>query len=132
MNRMISLIFAVLSVLATAVFAAAPAPDLTTPDTEVAVLNTNYGKIVIEFYSKAAPKHVANFKKLARSGFYNGTHFHRVISGFMIQGGDPNSKDSDRSNDGKRNDCQAHVTQHQSCNRETVPLNTSRTFLNLR
>ena len=56
--------------------------------------------MVIEFYDKDAPKTVANFKKLAKEGFYNGTTFHRVIPGFMIQGGDPNSKDNDRSNDG--------------------------------
>jgi peptidyl-prolyl cis-trans isomerase B (cyclophilin B) len=74
--------------------------NLTTPDKEVATLETSMGKIVIEFYPGAAPNHVANFKKLAKSGFYNGTKFHRVIPGFMIQGGDPNSKDNDRSNDG--------------------------------
>jgi cyclophilin family peptidyl-prolyl cis-trans isomerase len=66
-------------------------------------LQTNYGPIVIEFFPVAAPNHVANFKKLAHNGFYNGTQFHRVISGFMIQGGDPNSKDSDPSNDGTGN-----------------------------
>ncbi len=74
--------------------------DLTAPDSEVAVLVTNFGKIVIEFYPNAAPNHVRNFKKLTRSGFYDGSKFHRVISGFMIQGGDPNSKDNDKSNDG--------------------------------
>lgn len=76
------------------------AKDLTSPDAEVAVLDTSLGKITIEFFSSAAPKHVANFKQLARSGFYNGTQFHRVIPGFMIQGGDPNSKDTDFSDDG--------------------------------
>ena len=76
------------------------AGNLTDPDPEQAVLDTNYGQIVIEFYSNAAPNHVRNFKKLARSGFYNGTKFHRVIPGFMIQGGDPNTKDGDKSNDG--------------------------------
>jgi len=73
------------------------------PDKEVAVLQTNMGKIVLEFFPNAAPKHVKNFKQLARSGFYNGTHFHRVIPGFMIQGGDPLTKDNDRSNDGTGN-----------------------------
>lgn len=72
-------------------------------DAETATLDTSMGRIVIEFFPNAAPKHVANFKKLARSGFYNGTTFHRVIPGFMIQGGDPNSKDADRSNDGTGN-----------------------------
>ena len=67
---------------------------------EVAVIETKFGKMVIEFYDKDAPKTVANFKKLAKEGFYNSTTFHRVIPGFMIQGGDPNSKDDDRSNDG--------------------------------
>jgi cyclophilin family peptidyl-prolyl cis-trans isomerase len=67
---------------------------------EVAVIETDFGNIVIEFFSDVAPKHVANFKKLASSGFYDSTTFHRVIPGFMIQGGDPNSKDDDRSNDG--------------------------------
>jgi peptidyl-prolyl cis-trans isomerase B (cyclophilin B) len=74
--------------------------NLTKPDPEIVALYTNYGKISIELYPGAAPKHVANFKKLVQSGFYNGTKFHRVIPGFMIQGGDPNSKDNDRSNDG--------------------------------
>jgi cyclophilin family peptidyl-prolyl cis-trans isomerase len=67
---------------------------------DVAILKTSLGTIVFKFYEKDAPKHVANFKKLASSGFYDGTTFHRVIPGFMIQGGDPNSKDADRSNDG--------------------------------
>jgi cyclophilin family peptidyl-prolyl cis-trans isomerase len=67
---------------------------------DVAVLKTSLGTIVFRFYEKDAPKHVANFRKLAGSGFYDGTTFHRVIPGFMIQGGDPNSKDADRSNDG--------------------------------
>jgi len=77
--------------------------NLTEPDKEVAVMQTSLGKIVLEFFPNAAPKHVKNFKQLSRSGFYNGTHFHRVIPGFMIQGGDPNSKDNDRSNDGTGN-----------------------------
>jgi peptidyl-prolyl cis-trans isomerase B (cyclophilin B) len=70
-------------------------------DPEVAVIETRLGTIVLEFYPDVAPKHVENFKNLARSGFYNGTTFHRVIPGFIIQGGDPNTKDDDRSNDGK-------------------------------
>lgn len=67
---------------------------------EVAVLQTNLGTIVIGFFPDKAPKHVENFKKLAKSGFYDGTKFHRVIPGFMIQGGDPNSKSDDRSRHG--------------------------------
>ena len=64
---------------------------------EVAVIETNMGTIVFKFHPEVAPKTVENFKKLANSGFYNGTHFHRVIPDFMIQGGDPNSRSSDRS-----------------------------------
>jgi len=60
---------------------------------EVAVLETSHGKIVIRFFPDVAPGHVENFKKLARTGVYDGTTFHRVIPGFMIQGGDPATKD---------------------------------------
>lgn len=60
---------------------------------DVAVLDTSAGKIVVMFYPSKAPKHVANFIGLAKKGFYNGTRFHRCIPGFMIQGGDPQSKD---------------------------------------
>jgi peptidyl-prolyl cis-trans isomerase B (cyclophilin B) len=67
---------------------------------DVGVIDTNLGRIVVRFFPGKAPGHVKNFEKLARKGFYNGTKFHRVIPGFMIQGGDPNSKDSDRTNDG--------------------------------
>ncbi|MFA6410827.1 MAG: peptidylprolyl isomerase [Candidatus Buchananbacteria bacterium] len=58
-----------------------------------AILKTNLGDITIEFYTQDAPKTVANFIKLAGSGFYDNTKFHRVIKDFMIQGGDPLSKD---------------------------------------
>jgi peptidyl-prolyl cis-trans isomerase B (cyclophilin B) len=60
---------------------------------EVAVIKTNQGEMVLEFYPDVAPKHVENFKTLAKKGFYDGTCFHRVIKGFMIQGGDPLTKD---------------------------------------
>jgi len=76
-----------------------PAPSATpiAPSTnEVAVITTSEGVMVLEFYPDIAPVHVANFKKLARSGFYDGTCFHRVIPGFMIQGGDPNTKDESK------------------------------------
>jgi len=63
---------------------------------EVAILTTSAGEIVLEFWPDVAPKHVENFKKLAQSGFYDGTAFHRVIKGFMIQGGDPNTKDDSK------------------------------------
>jgi len=58
------------------------------------------GDIVLTFFPDIAPGHVKNFTKLAREGFYNGTTFHRVIPGFMIQGGDPNSKTPDRASHG--------------------------------
>lgn len=67
---------------------------------EIAVIETTMGTIEIAFSPDKAPGHVKNFKNLAKSGFYNGTAFHRVIPGFMIQGGDSNSRDDDRSNDG--------------------------------
>ena len=58
-----------------------------------ATFHTNKGDIVIEFFAQEVPNTVANFKKLAESGFYNGVKFHRVIDSFMIQGGDPLTKD---------------------------------------
>ncbi|HJO57495.1 MAG TPA: peptidylprolyl isomerase [Nitrospinaceae bacterium] len=67
---------------------------------EIAVLETSLGKIEFEFLEDLAPGHVKNFKDLANEDFYNGTTFHRVIPGFMIQGGDPNTKGDDRSTHG--------------------------------
>ena len=61
---------------------------------EVALINTTEGSMVIQFWTDAAPNTIANFKKLAEKGFYDGTAFHRVIKGFMIQGGDPLTKDA--------------------------------------
>ncbi|MEI9895001.1 MAG: peptidylprolyl isomerase [Chthoniobacter sp.] len=66
-------------------------------DKEVAVLKTSAGEMVVEFWPEVAPKTVANFIKLAKSGFYDGTAFHRIIDGFMIQGGDPLTKDESKS-----------------------------------
>ena len=60
---------------------------------EVAVIQTSEGALVLEFWPDVAPGHVENFTKLAKQGFYDGTCFHRVIKGFMIQGGDPLTKD---------------------------------------
>lgn len=60
---------------------------------EVAVIKTSAGDMVVQFWPEVAPNTVENFKKLARRGFYDGTAFHRIIKGFMIQGGDPNTKD---------------------------------------
>src|SRR5213082_1102219 len=65
---------------------------------EVAVIKTNEGEMVVQFWTDAAPSTIENFKKLARSGFYDGTIFHRIVKGFMIQGGDPNSKDPAKEN----------------------------------
>jgi cyclophilin family peptidyl-prolyl cis-trans isomerase len=84
--------------------APSPTPETITAPTPMsqntAVLTTKFGKIVIALDETAAPKTVANFKKLAAEGFYNGTTFHRCIPGFMIQGGDPNSKSADKSTHG--------------------------------
>lgn len=63
---------------------------------EVAVIKTSAGEMVIEFWPDVAPNTVENFKKLARQGFYDGTCFHRIIKGFMIQGGDPKTKDASK------------------------------------
>jgi peptidyl-prolyl cis-trans isomerase B (cyclophilin B) len=65
---------------------------------EVAVIKTSEGEMVVQFWTDAAPNTIENFKKLARQGFYDGTIFHRIIKGFMIQGGDPNSKDPAKEN----------------------------------
>jgi peptidyl-prolyl cis-trans isomerase B (cyclophilin B) len=67
---------------------------------EVAVITTNFGRIVLMFFPDKAPEHVASFKKLANKGFFDGTKFHRVIPKFVIQGGDPNSKGDDRGSYG--------------------------------
>lgn len=61
---------------------------------EVAVIKTSEGEMVVEFWPDVAPKTVENFKTLAKKGFYDGTAFHRVIKGFMIQGGDPKTKNA--------------------------------------
>lgn len=75
-------------------------PEIKAAKDDVAVIETNLGRIVLEFLLDKAPGHVQNFENLARDGFYDGTKFHRVIPGFMIQGGDPNSKDDNRADDG--------------------------------
>ena len=67
---------------------------------QVAVLETAQGKVVIKLFDKDAPKTAANFKRLVQEKFYDGTYFHRLIAGFMIQGGDPNTKNVDPSDDG--------------------------------
>ena len=62
-----------------------------------AIIKTSFGNIKFNLMSDIAPETVRNFSQLAKSGFYNGTLFHRIIPGFMIQGGDPNTKNSDKS-----------------------------------
>ena len=77
----------------------APGGELPTNETQTqmtAILHTSKGDITIEFFADRAPNTVANFTKLASEGFYNGVKFHRVIKGFMIQGGDPLTKDDDK------------------------------------
>src|SRR3989344_4939998 len=66
---------------------------LSTSDNIIVIMKTNFGEIKLELFSSDAPKTVENFVKLTESGFYDGVKFHRVIKGFMIQGGDPLSKD---------------------------------------
>jgi peptidyl-prolyl cis-trans isomerase B (cyclophilin B) len=68
---------------------------------KVAEIKTNKGTMVIRFFPDVAPNHVRNFVDLAEKGFYNGTKFHRIIPGFMIQGGDPNTKSGDTDNWGR-------------------------------
>jgi peptidyl-prolyl cis-trans isomerase B (cyclophilin B) len=84
----------ILAILVVAIIAAAFTFDFGyAVQEDVAVLTTDKGTIVIDFMPEVAPKHVARFKELAREGFYNGVLFHRVIPGFMIQTGDPLTKD---------------------------------------
>ena len=78
-----------------------PTPDMTpspspSAEKEVAVFKTSEGEMVAEFWPDVAPNTVENFKKLAKQGFYDGTAFHRIVKGFMIQGGDPLTKDESK------------------------------------
>lgn len=88
-------------VVATSLFAAEEKKTEKTPmnsQNEVAVIKTSEGDMVVQFWTDAAPNTIDNFKKLARQGFYDGTIFHRIVKDFMIQGGDPNSKDPAKEN----------------------------------
>ncbi len=76
------------------------ASDKVISGTQVAIIETNKGKIIIKFFPEKAPNTVDNFIKLAKLGFYHGIKFHRVEPGFVVQGGDPLSKDDDPNNDG--------------------------------
>lgn len=69
---------------------------MSTTTQEHAVIHTTKGDLTLEFWPEVAPGHVENFKKLAKQGFYDGTAFHRIIKGFMIQGGCPNTKPGGR------------------------------------
>ena len=94
--KSILLAFAAAAVAVTFAFAEEKKP--VNASNEVAVIKTSEGEMVVQFWSDAAPETIANFQKLARAGFYNGTTFHRVVKGFMIQGGDPNTKDPAKEN----------------------------------
>ena len=93
----------ILSVFLLLILAAAPvgasaaegAKKMEAKKAQKAVIETSFGSMEIKFFPDVAPKHVENFVKLSKEGFYDGTIFHRVIPGFMIQGGDPNTKGSD-------------------------------------
>ncbi len=89
------LLILTIALIDSTVFAADEKKDAapTSSPTEVAVIKTSEGDMVVQFWNDAAGNTVDNFKKLARQGFYDGTTFHRIVKGFMIQGGDPNSKD---------------------------------------
>jgi peptidyl-prolyl cis-trans isomerase B (cyclophilin B) len=95
----LSIVLAML--LSSALFAAEekkPESPTMNASNEVAVIKTSEGEMVVQFWTDAAPKTIENFKKLAREGFYDGTIFHRIVRGFMIQGGDPNSRDPAKEN----------------------------------
>jgi peptidyl-prolyl cis-trans isomerase B (cyclophilin B) len=72
---------------------------MSTESNEVAVIKTTAGEMTLEFWPDVAPKTVENFKALAKKGFYDGTAFHRIVKGFMIQGGDPLTKNPDKEDD---------------------------------
>ncbi len=93
--------FLIAGIIATILFACAQQKTSSSNETEktmetqeqYAIISTDEGDMVVKFYNDVAPGHVENFKTLAQKGFYDGTCFHRIIKGFMIQGGDPLTKD---------------------------------------
>ena len=74
--------------------------DLTPIEREIAVIETEYGNIIVDFFENVAPNHVAAIKTLISEKFYDSLYFHRIVPGFVIQAGDPNTRDNDRTNDG--------------------------------
>jgi len=74
--------------------------EIETMENTTAIIETRFGSITVKFFPEVAPNHVNSFIKLAKDGFYDGTTFHRVVPGFVIQGGDPNTKSNDRSRHG--------------------------------
>jgi len=93
------MILAAAAVIASSVAIAEETKEKETMET-VVIMTTNRGEIAIRFFPEAAPEHVKNFIALSKDGTYEGTLFHRIIPGFMVQGGDPNSKDGNPGNDG--------------------------------
>ena len=91
------------SIVAQEVKTSSPTPKVQ-PDEEIVVIVTKYGKVKIQLFPDVAPKHVENFKKLIKQGFYNGIAFHRAIPTLFVQGGDPNTKSKDRSTWGMGDD----------------------------
>jgi len=87
------------------------------PKKDVAVISTMFGDMVIEFFDGAAPKHVESFKFHARSGYYDGTLFHRVMPGFMIQGGDPNTRGENKASYGSG----GHAAKYYGMGRKMIP-----------
>ena len=67
---------------------------------EFGIINTNFGEMVVEFFDNSAPKHTESFKSHVKNGYYDGSIFHRVIPGFVIQGGDPNTKGENKASYG--------------------------------
>jgi peptidyl-prolyl cis-trans isomerase B (cyclophilin B) len=99
-------LFAVVSLFSVSSLSAAAAPkkftrqEIKKMSATKAIIETKFGNITLKFFPEVAPGHVKNFVDLAKKGFYDGTTFHRVIPGFMIQGGDPNSKNPDKRTHG--------------------------------
>lgn len=99
MKNLVLSLLTTLALGAVAAHAQDAKPEAKSDAKEVAVVKTNVGEMVLEFWPDVAPKHVENFKTLAKKGFYDGTAFHRVIKGFMIQGGDPKTKDESKASE---------------------------------